>query len=517
MRATRQALANYCIGGALMALCWSAGPAARAQVGPGPLEPAPVGDSPPCYGAPPCPTPVAPAPPTLTKEKNEIPDDVPNAFDETHPAHDDYWGHVGIDVGLYIFLKRTRVTDNPAFSITTAPQVQRFVTNPNVTTSNPNFILPTGAPYGPATTTQFDFDFGKTVAPVIAAQIVNDYGFGFRMRWFGFDQNAKAVTPASGGGAIPLRPLTNSDVSAGILPFGALGNTFIHSASPFLGFGVNSPDTSRLLDPLLAPGIPMPIGRTGPGDDDPNFGPPTGLAQSLLANGVPSDVLTFSESLRVEAWDFEAMQDLPLDRFGIQVSAGARYAYISQTYYANRFHALGGFELPTIERGRADDFIGVFVNRDDANLIGGESFSGIGPTLSARVEYRVPWLGGLTAFGMVRGSVLFGHQKQTAFQTTHFTGTARLVRNEDNDFAKLEYFTTPFNGSTFIEAENRTSQTVPQWDYEVGVGWGQNVGRAGFSAQVSVFGQEWDGIGSPANLDSDLRLFGLKAEIGMDY
>jgi hypothetical protein len=515
MRSRRESLANWSIGGVLLALGLGAATAACAQQMPGPGEPAPVGEPAPCYGAPSQAAPLPPGPPTLTKEKNDLPDDVPNAFDETHYANEGSCWHAGVDVGLYIF-RPVRITNDPAFTVTTTAPVQHFVINQGLTAANSAFTLPVGLGAGPANTTQYEFEFGRSVVPVLSASVVAPNGFGVRVRWFGFDQNARSVRPTTGGARIPLGTFTNSDISAGILPFEGTGNTVFQSAGP-PGFGITSPDTSKPLGSLLQRGVPLPAGIGGPGDSDPNAGPATGLAQSLLANGIPSDFLTFSQSLRLEAYDLEATQEFALAPVGFQVSLGARYAYVSQTYGASRFHPAGSFALPTVEVGPPDDFIGVTVLQDDAVLSAAESFSGVGPTMSLGIQYQLPYLAGLTVFGNVRGSIIFGQQKQTAFQQTRFNGAASLFGSTDNEVPVLEFLPTPFNQFTFMENEVKRDRAVAQWEYEAGVGWGQNFGRTGFFLQVAVTGQEWHGVGNPINLKSDLRLFGGKVNTGFDF
>jgi hypothetical protein len=461
-------------------------------------------------------------PPLLSEKTWPIGEDSGTAFTKPEECPPDETPILRFEAGVLIFTQ-VRTTNNPAYTITrNNPALTQFIANPDPRVADPVVSVPTGNPPGTPTTTQFDFQFGTAVAPVLDLKLALDNGLGVRFGWFGFEQGARSLRPSSGGASTPLG-VRNDDISAGIIPFGRAGNTTIRSASPFPAFGVVSPDTSQLLDPLLAPGIPMPIGNGGPGDQDPNFGPVQGVAQSLLANGLPGDQFAFADHLKVDVWDLEASKDFWLDRMALQLRAGVRYAYISQSYAASRFHLPGSFQLATVEREPADDFIGVFVNEDNSTLFTGESYSGVGPSLAFGVQYQIPPLFNIIVFGNVRGSILFGRQKQTAFQVTRFSGTARQVVNLDpgtpGDAAAgtLDYFPISFSTSSFNQNEFHRDQTVPEWDFSLGLEWGHDLGRAGFFIQAAFVGQEWHNVGNANSLSGDLRLFGLSVTTGFDY
>jgi hypothetical protein len=447
----------------------------------------------------------------------DLPANTCNAFcneEECPPPESPFWAHVKFDAGLFV-TQPVRVTNNPAYLITTNPPVQRFTTNPALRIADQRYILPTGNPVPAAQTTEYDFQFGRAVIPMLGLSVANDSGFGVRLGWWGFNQNANSLQPSFGGLRTPLRAV-NGDISAGIVPAGGMGNTTIRSPGPFRGFGIVSPDTSRLLDPLILPGTPLPIGRAGPGDDEPNIGPARGLSQSLLANQTGADLFSFSDRLRMNVWDIEATQSAALGPVGLSGTAGVRYAYVSQTYAAGRFNA-ASFTIPTVEVGFADDFVNMHVNPDSAVLAAGESFSGIGPTLSLGAQYQPPALGGLGVFANVRGSVLFGQQKQTAFQLTQFVGTATAGLNRDRDFNKVEYNTTQFNVATYAQNEFRRKHTVTPWEGSAGLEWGRASGWANFYVQAAVTIQEWIDVGSATSLKGDLRLFGLSVTTGFDF
>src|SRR5262249_37085794 len=151
----------------------------------------------------------------------------------------------------------------------------------------------------------------------------------------------------------------------------------------------------------------------------------------------------------------------------------------------------------------SDDVIGVFVNQDDSTLVAAESYSGVGPSLAFGVQYQIPPLFGIIVFGNVRGSILFGSQKQTAFQLTRFSGTAKQVANNDavlDSNGHLDYLPTSFSMSTFNQNELRRDQMVPEWDFSVGLEWGHDLGRAGFFIQAAFVGQEWHNVGNANSL-----------------
>jgi hypothetical protein len=533
-------MAKWWKGAALM-ICWMGLPVlARAQYLPGPAGPAPIQEPAPIAKEESKPPPKIPEmpepgiPPLLSEKTWPIGEDSGTAFTKPEECPPDDTPILRFEAGVLIFTQ-VRTTNNPAYTITTTnPALARFIPNSAPNPTNSVVSVPTNNPPGIPTTTQFDFQFGTAVAPVLDLKIAADNGLGLRVGWFGFEQSARSLRPSTGGSSTPLG-VRNGDVSAGIIPFGRAGNTTIRSGSPFPTFGVVSPDTSQLLDPLLAPGIPMPIGPGGPGDQEPNFGPVQGVAQSLQANGVPGDQFSFANHLKVDVWDLEASKDFWLDRLALQVRAGVRYAYISQSYVANRFHPTGAFQLPTVENlvstptpeppesdVRPDDIIGVVVNRDDATLVSSESYYGVGPTLAFGIQYQIQPLFGIIVFGNVRGSVLFGRQKQTAFQLTHFSGTANQVSDLVDDpldppETTPAYLPTSFSASTFNQNELHRSQTVPEWDFSLGLEWGHDLGRAGFYVQAAVVGQEWHNVGNANSLSGDLRLFGLSVTTGFDY
>jgi hypothetical protein len=474
--------------------------------------------------------PEAGMPPLLSDKTFPIGEDSGNAFAKEEPMPE-CLPHVQFDAGLYVFTT-LRVTNNPAFiATTTTPALQTFMPNPGRSVLIPGFsiadtsnVVPTGFAGIPKTAAA-DFNFGTGAAPVLSLKFETDEGWGVRARWWELRQSARSLLAI------------NNDTSAGIVPFGGSGNTNFQSPSPSPGFGVVSPDTTRLLDPFLAPGIPAPV-QGDPltsADSVANDVPATGIAQSLLANGVPGEMLMFSDRLKMDVWDLEFTKDVVLGRAGFSLSAGARYSYISQNYLATRNHLPGSFSVPLVEtntsgvnNANVEDFITVQVNKDNSIFTSAESFSGVGPTINFGFQYQIDNFLGLIAFANVRGSVLFGSQKQIAFQATQFSGLAfqtidgdQIITNDAGvkikDPNPADYIPTAFNAASFNQNEIRRNSTVTQWDYELGVEWGRDLGRFGFFASAAVTGQEWHGIGNATNLGGNLRLFGAKGDLGFNF
>jgi hypothetical protein len=166
-----------------------------------------------------------------------------------------------------------------------------------------------------------------------------------------------------------------------------------------------------------------------------------------------------------------------------------------------------------------DDFITVTANKDNTLFTSAESFSGVGPTVSLGFQWQIENYIGLIAFANVRGSALFGSQKQIAFQASQFSGSAMQTVNLDQslDPNPVDYNPTLFNAATFNQNQIRHDATVTQWEYEAGVEWGRDLGRFGFFASAAVTGQEWHGIGNANSLGGNLRLFGVKGDLGFNF
>jgi hypothetical protein len=365
--------------------------------------------------------------------------------------------------------------------------------------------------------TEFDFGYPQGVAPRLWLGVTADNGIGFRMDWTHYYEKANSIRslPANNKGSL-LRENTDRNFEFGAIPTMGMAPTTITTPAPFPGFGISSPDTSIDLTGLI-PGSGSTPGIVG-GDNIL----PVGTAASALANGIIPDVLTFSNSLKMDVWDFEATGGFDFGRLlGIGFGLGMRYAYISQSYAAKRMNN-GSVSLNVIDgaTGLGDDAVQLFVDEDSSVMITGESFGGVGPTVSASVQLRMPWLTNLSVFANGRGSLLFGQQKLQVFQQTKFIGRLLGETNTDTDGVLGDNLTlvVPFNYTAFKQSLLSGKDVwVPNAEFELGVGWGTPVGIGDVFVQASFVTQYWQHIGNATDLVGNLRLVGLNVTLGFDF
>jgi hypothetical protein len=295
-----------------------------------------------------------------------------------------------------------------------------------------------------------DFDHKYEVAPIVWLGYVSDSGLGARVRWWHYDESnsLSAVNPQVG----PVPPPVN-----GILTFNSLA---ISSAS-VLGLG---PVTS--------------------------FGSVDGPEQVLAAN-----------KIRLNVWDFEATQELHSGCWTFGVSAGLRYAMLSQRYAATR---LGFTGVPPLagQDGDGDDVIFA----DSNSLLANHSFNGAGPTAS--LDIRRPIGGrGLALYGTARGSILFGRNKQSAISLTTFRAgeTVDLAEDENIDTA------------TGLSMAANHDQVMPVAEVEAGAEWSRQMGRVVPLVRVGIVAQSWFDAGSATSLTGDLGFFGLTFGAGLSF
>jgi hypothetical protein len=487
------------IGVALVALCLGEVPAARAQYLPCPAPPPP---------ADPLPTAVmGPLPPTLAPRGPDpdlsLPDKAnawtpprepgSNAWEASALAAQDAPGPtveglhhppLNFGVGVYIF-QPPHYTNNIAFTE----------------------ISPSGV-------TQTNFGYQMMVAPRLWLGLTADNGLGVRMSWWHLEEGANSLKTLPFNNKASL-VTQNNDTSLGIIPAGGKAPTTIISARPFPGFGIISPDTSVDLTGII------PGSGTVPGSVGGDNTLPVGTAASALANGISPEVLTFANSIKMDVWDWEATAGFNFGQYlAVGVGAGMRYAYISHSYTAQRMNK-GAIDITVLDAGTAGDDVDLLnITEDSAVMFSGESFGGVGPTVSCSVQARVPWTN-LTVFGNARGSLLFGQQKLQVFQRTKFIGNlvGESAADTDPTFPQDTLnFTIPFTYDAFNQnIVSGKDIWVPNLELEVGMGWGMRVGRGDVFVQGSVVQQNWQHVGSATSLTGDLRLLGLSFIIGFDY
>ena len=201
----------------------------------------------------------------------------------------------------------------------------------------------------------------------------------------------------------------------------------------------------------------------------------------LNSSSTAGDVLTFTSGLDVDVIDFELTQTFQTGTLSGQLSAGARYTRIKQSY----LHV----EAPLTA---LDDIV-------DSH----HTFDGFGPSLGA--EVRRPILeSDISLYGNGRCSILFGKSSQ-------------LATNINNDVV-----------TNFGTYENW--DVVSALEAELGILWQQDTDRGRMFFDAGVVGMAFFGAGNAANnqillnstddqadKSATLGFFGFKLAVGMTY
>jgi hypothetical protein len=221
---------------------------------------------------------------------------------------------------------------------------------------------------------------------------------------------------------------------------------------------------------------------------------PLGLSISspgnTLSSGSGADLLNFHRDLDLVVWDLEATQSLEVGRCGVLLSGGVRYAHLGQSYAAARSNS---------DPGPATDGV---IRQDTSILLSGHNFNGAGPMASIEVWCPIGE-SGLSLFGNVRGSVLFGARKEHASTQTVLAGTMA-----DN---------TPFNQTSTENATADGDAVLPVVELEIGLEYGRQLGRFFPFVRTGLVGQNWFGAGNSSSTDGDLGFFGLEASLGVNF
>jgi hypothetical protein len=286
---------------------------------------------------------------------------------------------------------------------------------------------------------QHDFSFGSQFVPQISLGAVSGGGLGFRVGWWGFAMSSTATATQPAGAELSV--------------FGAASPQQIQDLTNYNVF------------------------------TDP---------------GVPGEKGVAVGRLRMQVWDFEAIQEFDLGQWFLILSGGVRYAHISQDYLAGVFDPSG--------------FL-------DDGLTSGHNFNGAGPTLALNAQ-RLLGDSGIYLYGKGRGSLLFGRTKQT---TTQFEDTPGV---DDSDGSP--------DTSILATASHTTNAIIPVGELELGVGYRRQMGRAELFIQAGLVAQAWFGAGnlsessgsadffineehSAINRDGTLGLIGATFKAGINY
>jgi hypothetical protein len=223
----------------------------------------------------------------------------------------------------------------------------------------------------------------------------------------------------------------------------------------------------------------------------------TPLAAPFLINspgtslnaGVGVDNFLFNERLRLHVADAEVVRECSFLDTNYLFSFGGRYVDMTQSYTASRVNP-GGVNA------------GTAVALDNESLNSSSFFHGWGPT--AMLEFVHPLVCGFSAYGNVRGSVLFGVER---------FGQNYSLANRTTSPAGVVNFT-----NTNLSANVYDNRLVPILEPEVGLQFGFRTGRRCYwFGRVGAVYQRWWNVGTPTTANGYLSFVGGTARIGLAY
>lgn len=270
------------------------------------------------------------------------------------------------------------------------------------------------------------------------------------------------------------------------------------------GFGVRaryffidatSPNQNETLTPTAGAttSITGPtVGGLAPAAGGLFFSSPGSLQGAAAAAGLAptTDLLTFSSRFDIRTYDLEAIWGADYDRWNIQVSAGGRYLYLLQGYNAQLSNSVG--LAPLGVGATATETQSLLVNRQ---------FNGAGGTMSFGTSYHV--CHGLSLFGMARGSLLVGVQRQDSRFNQNISDPSNLV--------------VPGGTSIATVQSSREHTVMPMLELEMGVEYALSLGRSRAFMRAGVANQNYFNAGSATQTGGDLGLFGVQFSAGLRY
>jgi len=216
----------------------------------------------------------------------------------------------------------------------------------------------------------------------------------------------------------------------------------------------------------------------------PHNGP--GSPGVLLSQGLGVDQLLYNSSLRINAYDFEAIYDIKGCTYSLLFSGGVRYLHMAQRY--------DQFLLNTVT-------VGYNTATETSQLDFLHDFNGVGPT-AAFQAHRTLGATRLALFGEVRGSLLVGTARRTlAFQE---------VVDDPGGIG---------GGSQARSALALASQTrvLSVLELEVGLEYARRIGCSDLFVRGALVDQTYFGAGNASRQDGDLGLFGAQVSVGVNY
>jgi hypothetical protein len=208
---------------------------------------------------------------------------------------------------------------------------------------------------------------------------------------------------------------------------------------------------------------------------------------------IPNAPMSLSSNLRLDVWDFEAIRETEVGRWGLLFSAGFRYAHLSQNYRAfqafqGEFNPPPGVLIPSFSLHEVD------------RLSSGHNFNGAGPTLALEAK-RPLGNSGFALFANLRGAMLFGESKRQVDLVTQ---------------------TGPFGQTTFTsvgisDVHSVRDTVLPVAELEMGVEYSRTWGAVRPFLRTGLVAQTWFDAGSASSLAGDLGFLGLSVTAGLNY
>jgi len=316
-----------------------------------------------------------------------------------------------------------------------------YLLKPYFSNSNTAYITNTGFGGTSPTQTTTDFSWDYSASPAIWLGWTSENGLGIRGRFFYFNQNSQTATTS----------LTANQAFNG-------------------GVTIDGPN-----------GLPAPASASSS-----SFGSPGALFVST--NGLASDVLTFTSSLRILTADLEATWMGRSGNWSWVLGGGGRYLTLAQNYQGTLTN-----NISAAQGGPANE---------TTTLATGHNFNGFGPTINFCGNYRVLNTG-LSLYGDVRGSFLVG-------STSQFTNFNRVIIDPNG----IGTGTVPPQG--YSVSSNR-DMTMPVLEIELGVAYTFMLGRVQSVISAGAVNQTYFDAGSASQTSGNLSLFGGRFSLGLQF
>jgi hypothetical protein len=197
--------------------------------------------------------------------------------------------------------------------------------------------------------------------------------------------------------------------------------------------------------------------------------------------------LKVENDLELHTLDLEATQILESCGWAFQLSGGARYSRILQTYRAS------GLQLDDAEIAPG------VVDPQSFSAVASNRFEGIGPTVSAEARRALGY--GISVFGNVRGSLLFGTSRRESTVAESATNLA----------------TGNFEPVSATSGSESNEDVLPVGEVEVGAEWSYNTCSHRYFIQTGWVGQVYHNLGSATDNNGNLGFTGLSLSAGIQF